>query len=158
MDLPCVFLEQIDPSLQVLQNIKTISLGYRISSKEKGCPHLNILLEMLNPNKISGIFLGDSNTQNEEEFRKRFEILSQMSSLQNLTIAVTIPKVSNQLLDYFCGCVGKMKSLHRLSCRLEKAVIEDQEWRLRIKKTFGTLKHLNWGAIRCKNGNLEFER
>jgi len=160
MELPCVYLEEVDSSsADVLQNLQTISLGYRILSKEKGCPKLNTLLSMLNPNGIVNIFLGESNAQNEADFKNRFEMLTKLNSLQVLTLAVTPNnQFSRELFEYFCWCLARMQHLRRVSCRLEKANIEEKDWRYKLLKVFNGIKHLNSGYVSSKSGIIDFER
>ena len=158
MELPCIYLEEIEGTASYLQNLQTISLGYRIMSKEKGCPKLNTLLGMLNPNSIMNIFLGDSNAQTEADFKKRFEMLARLNSLQMLTLAVTPNHLSRELFEYFCWCLAKMQHLRRVSCRIEKANIEDKDWKLKVVKVFNGIKHLNWGYVSSKSGIIDFEK
>ncbi len=158
MDLPVLYLEEVDPSIEVMKNLKTLSLGSRLTSLEKGNPNLNQLLGMLNPSEITGLYLGEANAENEKEFRIRLDKLTLFSSLQYLTIAQRISKISVQLFELICLCLSQLKELRRLTFRLANAQVEDPDWKSKLRKIFQGLKLLDYGLILIKNDSFEFER
>jgi len=158
MEVPCIYFDSLAPSMKPLNELQTLSLGYRILSKDKDVNKIDLLLQKLNPNKITGLFFGDCVVNSDEDFKKRFEVLSKLTSLQNMTIAVTYRKISNEMFEYLCSSLLKLVELRRFSCRLEKAVIDSKDWGGKLKKTFYKIQPMSWGFVSCQNGKVTFVR
>lgn len=158
IEFPCVFLEGFETSIDSLQNLQTLSLGYRIASKSKELPRLNLVLEKLNPDKIIELNLTNCNTDQDEEFKRRFDAISRLKLLQNLTMGATIKSISTQLFYHFCSCISKLSNLAMLSCRFERATMEDKEWMTKFNRMLGGMRNISLALVSTRKDKFQFER